>query len=103
MKPVNRRHFLLAGTAALASPALAKARDIRKAIMYATIQMDAPILAKFKAVKEAGFGGIDPMSHMPQNEVLDAFAATGLKPASVCCATHWKQPLSDPDPAVRKA
>jgi L-ribulose-5-phosphate 3-epimerase len=103
MNPVNRRHFLLAGGAALALPALGKTRDIRKAIMYATIQMDAPILAKFKAVKEAGFAGMEPMSHMPQSEVLDAFAATGLKPASVCCATHWKQPLSDPDPAVRKA
>jgi hexulose-6-phosphate isomerase len=65
--------------------------------------MDAPVLAKFKAVKEAGFAGMEPMSHMPQSEVQDAFAATGLKPASVCCATHWKQPLSDPDPAVRKA
>ncbi len=71
--------------------------------MYATIQMEAPILAKFAAVKEAGFAGIEPMSHMPQSEVLDAFGATGLKAASVCCATHWKQPLSDPDPAVRKA
>src|ERR1700736_1766791 len=43
------------------------------------------------------------MSNMPQSGVLVAFAATGLKPASVCCSTHWKQPLSDPDPAVRKA
>jgi len=39
---------------------------------------------------------------MSQNEVLDAFAATGLKPASCCCSTHWKKPLSDPDPAVRQ-
>lgn len=100
---MNRRQFLLAGGAALATPALGKTRDIRKAIMYETIRMDAPILGKFKAVKEAGFAGIEPMSHMPQSEVQDAFAATGLKPASVCCATHWKNPLSDPDAAVRKA
>ena len=71
--------------------------------MYATVGVQGSILDKFKAVKEAGFEGIEPMSHLPQNEVLDAFAATGLKPASVCCATHWKQPLSDPDAAVRKA
>ncbi len=103
MNLVNRRHFLLAGTAALAAPAFGKTRDLHKAIMYGTIQMDVPILAKFKAVRDAGFEGIEPMSHMPQNEVLDAFAATGLKAASVCCNTHWKQPLSDPDPAVRKA
>jgi L-ribulose-5-phosphate 3-epimerase len=49
------------------------------------------------------FDCLEPMSHMTQSEVLDAFAATGLKAASVCCATHWKQPLSDPDAAVRKA
>src|ERR1700730_7783144 len=103
MNGVNRRSFLLAANAALAASASAKTRDVRKAIMYATIQMDVPIMAKFKAVKEAGFAGIEPMSHMPQSEVLDAFAATGLKPASVCCSTHWKQPLSDPDPAVRQA
>jgi L-ribulose-5-phosphate 3-epimerase len=102
---VTRRNILLAGSAALAAPAFAfaKTRDIRKAIMYATIQLPGSVLEKFQAVKGAGFAGIEPMSHLPQSEVLDAFAATGLKAASVCCATHWKQPLSDPDPAVRKA
>jgi L-ribulose-5-phosphate 3-epimerase len=53
-------------------------------------------------VKEAGFAGIEPMSHMTQSEVLDAFHSTGLKPASVCCSTHWKNPLSDPSADVRK-
>jgi hexulose-6-phosphate isomerase len=41
------------------------------------------------------------MSHMKQEEVLAAFKATGLSAASVCCATHWKSPVTDPDPAVR--
>lgn len=103
---MNRRNFLASGiasAAALAGAASGKSRPIRKAIMYETIRIDAPVLAKFKAVKDAGFAGVEPMSHMQQNEVLDAFAATGLNAASVCCATHWKQPLSDPDPAVRKA
>jgi L-ribulose-5-phosphate 3-epimerase len=100
---VNRRNFLLAGGAALAAPAFGKMRDIRKGIMYATIQAPGSVMEKFKVVKEAGFAGIEPMSHMQQNEVLEAFAATGLKAASVCCNTHWKQPLSDPDAAVRKA
>jgi len=103
MECVNRRRFLLTGAAGLALPASAKTRDIRKAIMYATIQIDGSILQKFTAVKEAGFQGIEPMSHMSQNETLDAFASTGLKAASVCCSTHWKQPLSDPDTTVRKA
>lgn len=101
---VNRRQFLLTcATAALPFPARAKVRDLRKAIMYGTLQIPGSIAVKFAAVKAAGFAGIEPMSHMPQAEVLDAFAASGLKAASVCCATHWKQPLSDPDPAVRQA
>lgn len=102
MKTVNRRHFIALTGLAAASALPAKTREIRKGIMYATISMEGSVLAKFKAVKEAGFDGVEPMSHMPQREVLDAFAATGLKAASVCCDTHWKKPLSDPDPAVRK-
>ena len=105
IRSVNRRTFLsttaLAATSAAFAPA--KTRDLRKGIMYATIDMKVSVLEKFKAVKEAGFAGLEPMSHMTQSEVLDAFAATGLKAASVCCNTHWKQPLSDPDAAVRKA
>jgi len=113
MDAVNRRNFLMTASAALAAPAVApialaapassKPRDIHKAIMYGTVGIKGSVLEKFQAVKAAGFEGIEPMSHMSQNEVLDAFAATGLKPASCCCDTHWKKPLSDPDPAVRQA
>ncbi|MCU1330538.1 MAG: Xylose isomerase domain protein barrel [Bryobacterales bacterium] len=103
MEAMNRRCFLALPGLAAAGALAAKTRDIRKAIMYATIKLDGSVLDKFRAVKEAGFAGVEPMSHMRQQEVLDAFAATGLKAASVCCETHWKQPLSDPDPAVRKA
>lgn len=103
MNHVNRRYFLTVSAGAAAVSAAAKSRDIRKAIMYATIQLPGSVLARFQAVKSAGFAGIEPMSHMPQAEVLEAFGATGLKAASVCCSTHWKQPLSDGDAAVRKA
>jgi hexulose-6-phosphate isomerase len=103
MNSVNRRNFIALSGLAGAGLLHAKTRDIHKAIMYATIQVEGSVMDKFKAVKAAGFEGIEPMSHMSRKEVLDAFAATGLKPASVCCDTHWKQPLSDPDPAVRKA
>lgn len=98
----TRRHFL-AAAAALPFAAPAAQRNIRKAIMYATIQMDGlSVLQKFQAVKAAGFEGVEPMSHMQQNEVLDALHATGLQPASVCGSLHWKNPLSDPSPEVRK-
>jgi L-ribulose-5-phosphate 3-epimerase len=105
----NRRTFLKAstGAAALLHPlvrtdaAVSGKRQIHKAIMYETVGLKGSVLEKFQAVKAAGFEGIEPMSHMNQEEVLAAFKATGLKPASVCCATHWEKPLSDPDPSVR--
>jgi L-ribulose-5-phosphate 3-epimerase len=105
---MNRRTFVktstaltaLAGSKMFAGPT--SQRTMRKGIMYATIKLDgSSVLDKFKAVKAAGFDGIEPMSHMSQAEVQDAFHATGLSAASVCCDTHWKNPLSDPSPEVR--
>ena len=102
---LNRRQFLKRGTLAAvalapaiqAADAPAKKRTIQKAIMYATIGYQGSVLEKFQAVKAAGFEGVEPMSHMNQDEVLKALEDTGLKAASVCCSTHWDKPLSDPD------
>lgn len=102
---MNRRNFVKAGSLAAVASAFAapaKQRNIRKAIMYETISMKGSVLEKFQAVKAAGFAGVEPMSHMNQAEVLNAFKATGLSAASVCCSTHWKYPLSDPNPSVRE-
>src|SRR5258708_4734636 len=108
---MNRRDFLgttgvaLAATAWMPLPPLAaqdapaKKRTIRKAIMYATIGVKGTVLEKMQAVKAAGFEGIEPMSHMNQNEVMAALEATGLKAASVCCSTHWNDTLTHADPA----
>lgn len=107
---MNRRNFVKTGAGLAAmltsmpapSPAAASGkRTLHKAIMYETVGLKGSVMEKFQAVKAAGFDGIEPMSHMNQEEVLAAFRETGLKPASVCCSTHWKKPLSDPDPAVR--
>jgi hexulose-6-phosphate isomerase len=107
---LNRRAFMkLGGVAAaalspaalLAAPAPSK-RALKKAIMYATIAYKGSVLEKFKAVKAAGFEGVEPMSHMNQDEVLKALEESGLKAASVCCNTHWGQPLSHPDEKQRQ-
>jgi L-ribulose-5-phosphate 3-epimerase len=110
---LNRRDFLARSGGALASTALApvvsiaaddpvKKRRLRKAIMYQTIGVKGSVLEKFQAVKAAGFEGVEPMSHMDQEEVLQALEKTGLKAASVCCSTHWNKTLSDPDEQVRR-
>lgn len=110
---VNRREFLKCGSGVLAATALspagataadapARKRTIKKAIMYGTISFKGSVLEKFQAVKAAGFEGVEPMSHMNQDEVVKALEATGLKAASVCCNTHWAKPLSHPDERQRR-
>lgn len=109
---LTRRDFLRTGSSAAIAAALAptvslaadtpKKRPLQKAIMYATISYKGSVLDKFKAVKAAGFDGVEAMSHMNNDEVLKAYETTGLKPASVCCNTHWTKPLSHPDENARK-
>src|SRR5216683_1580738 len=80
---LNRREFIRAGSGALAAVALApsrlgaadsaaapRKRKIRKAIMYGTVGLKGSVLEKFKAIKEAGFEGVEPMSHMNQEAVV---------------------------------
>lgn len=78
------------------------ARTLKKGIMWGSVGFGQTIRDKFQAAKEAGFDGIEVMSHLDRDEVLKAREATGLIIPSVCGANHWKFPLSDPDPAVRE-
>ncbi|HUS37794.1 MAG TPA: sugar phosphate isomerase/epimerase family protein [Verrucomicrobiae bacterium] len=106
----TRREFLTT-TAAASALALsgqsfaaesAKKRAIKKGIMYSTIGVGKTVMEKFQAAKEAGFEGVEAMSHYDQEDVLKARDQTGLKIPSVCGAHHWAKPLSDPNPGVRE-
>ena len=109
----TRRDFLTTTAAAASALALTgktfaaadsdapKKRSIKKGIMYATVGAGKTVMEKFQAVKEAGFEGIEAMSHHDQEEVLKARDATGLKIPSVCGQHHWAKPLSDANPSVR--
>jgi hexulose-6-phosphate isomerase len=108
---MNRRSFLkmaLAGAATVAfSPiglpaASTSRRNLRKAIMYSTIGVKGSVLDKFRAMKEAGFEGVEPLGAMNRDEVLAAFKETGLRAASVCDHIHWVKPLSASDEATRQ-
>jgi L-ribulose-5-phosphate 3-epimerase len=77
-------------------------RTLKRGIMWGSIGVGKTILEKFEAAGQAGFEGVEVMSHMDRNEVLKARDATGLTIPSVCCALHWKLLLSDPDPKVRE-
>jgi len=104
----TRRHFLSTTLAASAATAFAQEaatkpkRNLKKAIMYGTLSIKGTLQEKFQAARSAGYEGIEPHGGMNQQEVLDALGATGLKAASVCCHTHWKQTLTDNDEKVRE-
>ena len=104
---MNRRTFLTSSALAAAGSALAQdakpKRKLRKAMMMGTVRMKGSLLEKFQAIKAAGFEGVEPNGGMDQHEVVDALKASGLECASVCCHTHWKDTLTHPDAAVRKA
>ncbi|MCI0534120.1 MAG: sugar phosphate isomerase/epimerase [Verrucomicrobiales bacterium] len=111
MSTVPRRDFLKASSLATAGMILPrlfaaetprKRPNIHKGIMYQTIGYKGSVMEKFKACKEAGFEGIEAMSHMNQDEVLAARDTTRLKIPSVCCNTHWQLKLTDPNPAGRE-
>lgn len=115
--PLDRRNFLGQATAALATAATAaplvlssatpagaapdKPRKIRKAVKYSMVGGDAPLVEKFKMLKEVGFEGIDMDKPADHSEVLKAMDASGLKVHGVVDYVHWAKPLSHPDAQVR--
>jgi L-ribulose-5-phosphate 3-epimerase len=113
MKTSNRREFLQTSASLLTLASLAPAlmaadppppnqRAHKKAIMWDTVGVKGSVLDKMKAVKAAGFEGLEMASHLDQSEVLKARDATGLEITSVCGGRHWKLPLSHPDAKVRE-
>lgn len=93
-----------AATASAQSATPPVKRQLRKAMMMGTVKLKtATLLEKFQAIKAAGFEGVEPAGGMDRNEVNDALKASGMECASVCCHTHWKETLTHPDAATRKA
>jgi hexulose-6-phosphate isomerase len=70
--------------------------------MWGTIGVKGSVVEKMKAAKEAGFQGVEMMSHMNQDEVVRARDEAGVIIPSVCGEHHWAKPLSSPDPKVRE-
>ena len=106
----SRRQFICSTATAAAAIAIApqlfaaeatKKRAYKKAMMWDTIGYKGSVLEKCRAVKAAGFQGVEPSSHMNLDEVVKALEETGLHGASVCCSTLWNLRLSAPDEAVR--
>ncbi len=110
---LDRRDFLktscAAATAALAANALPAAaaeraeRRFRKAVKLSMVQGDAPLVEKFKMLKELGFDGIDIDRRVKHDDVRRAREESGLIVHGVVDYDHWEHLLSHPDAKVRSA
>lgn len=116
---MDRRDFLkVSGTVASAAVALAggvapaRAADekpaakwnIKKTLKIGMVKEKGTLLDKFKMLKEIGFDGIelDAPNDLDEKEVLEARDKSGLVINGVVLASHWKEPFSSPDQAVRE-
>jgi hexulose-6-phosphate isomerase len=108
MGTTDRRTFLKTAGATLAGASLAggavpagKTPRWRKAYMLGGVAK-GPILPHFEMLKEAGFEGVELISPntLDRDEVLRARDQTGLVIHGVSGGRHWRDTLSDPDPAV---
>ncbi|MCI0722185.1 MAG: sugar phosphate isomerase/epimerase [Acidobacteria bacterium] len=110
---LTRRQLLKTSGIALAGagftvqslPAAAQKRPgMKKALMFGMVKTEGTLLEKFRMLKEVGYDGVELDSPgFDVKEVLKARDATGLQICGVVDSVHWKQTLSDPDPAVRAA
>jgi L-ribulose-5-phosphate 3-epimerase len=113
---VERRTFLksaattalaagLAGAAVAAdvSAGDAKPGKLKKSLKFGMVEGSAPVLDKFKLLKELGYEGVelDSPTSLDKKEVLAARDATGLVINGTVDAVHWTVPLSSPDAEVR--
>ncbi len=86
----------------------APSRTFRSSIMWGMVGSkgsplaSCSVLEKCRAIRAAGFEGVEPYSHMDRNEVLDALQQTGLVASGVCNAKHWEMPFSSPEARVRQ-
>lgn len=110
----TRREFLAASSAALAATAFSftsshaeektvSSPRLKKAVKLSMVRGNQSLLEKFQMLKELGFDGVEGASPngLDTKEVLEARDKSGLPIHGVVCSTHWRKPLSDPDPQVR--
>jgi L-ribulose-5-phosphate 3-epimerase len=102
---MDRRSFLATGAAFSAAVPFLQAQrlPIRKAVLMSMLPARLSVLERFQMARDAGFEQVECPTTPEQSaaeEIKKAADATGLRVHSVMNASHWKFPLSSPDPAV---
>lgn len=79
-----------------------KPRRFLKTLKRGMVQVPGSLTDKFKAVKAAGFDGIEvDFPGTTVDEVKKAIEESGLPVDGSVCSTHWKITHTSPDPEVR--
>lgn len=110
---MNRRSFLFNAAALMSLSALASAAEtaskkrpkFKKAVNLGMADVPGSLEDKFKAIKDAGFDGVElnlPDDKWTVEDLEKAKSASGLEIAGIICTTHWNMPLSSPKPEVRE-
>ena len=110
---MNRRSFVKNSVAlstlltACPSEFKLKAPLNKKSLKFNMIQIEGmSILDKFRLIKEIGYDGVEltiPSSDLSDKEILNARDKSGIEIPGLVNSRHWDQPISSPDPAIRKA
>lgn len=77
---------------------------IKKSLKFGMVKENLSVMDKFKLLKDLGFDGVelDSPNDLNKKEILEARDKTGLLIPGTINSFHWKYPISDPDPDVRK-
>jgi len=76
----------------------------KKAVKIGMVKIEGDLTAKLTTLAELGYDGIelDGPGSFTAEEVKRAIDASGIPVHGVVDNRHWKETLSDPDPAVRE-
>lgn len=93
-----------AAASAVIQSATKPAPVLKMAVILSMVRpANAPVSEKFAILKRAGFDGVEisDADPAPVADLVRARDETGIRIHGVIDPVHWKQRLSDPDPAVR--
>lgn len=101
---VTAGSFFVPGMLATACTASSTKVTIKKSLKFGMVKEDLSLLDKFKLLKDLGFDGVelDSPNDLNKKEILEARDKSRLLIPGTVNSFHWKYPLSDPDPEVRK-
>ena len=99
---MNRREWMATVAALAGAPLWAEDSKIERALIDTMLPDDLPLVDRFKLAVETGFTAMEVRAVTDDAEahaINDAAQEAGLRIHSVMNQTHWRHPLSSPDPA----